>query len=76
MKREFQGESEKVQGFLAEKLARGHALPEGRPVVTVEASVRVLRDSFGRRYEVYESPLLENQPDGVYMLQDGRRLWK
>ncbi|NPA77057.1 MAG: hypothetical protein GXN93_04880 [Candidatus Diapherotrites archaeon] len=46
---------------------------KGQPVLTTDASVRVLTDAFGRRYVVYESPLLEKLPDGVYTLQDGRK---
>ena len=65
-----------LSAYLEEKGVRRERITlylKGGPVLTVEASVRVLTDAFGRRYEVYESPLLEKLPDGVYTLQDGRK---
>lgn len=43
------------------------------PVLTAEASIKVMTDAFNRKYEVYESQLLEKLPDGAYVMQDGRR---
>ena len=65
-----------LSAYLEEKGVRRERITvylKGEPVLTVDASVRVLTDAFGRRYEVYESTLLEKLPDGVYTLQDGRK---
>jgi len=65
-----------LSAYLEEKGVRRERITlylKGEPVLTVEASVRVLTDAFGRMYEVYENTLLEKLPDGVYMLQDGRK---
>ena len=65
-----------LSAYLEEKGVRRERITlylKGEPVLTVDASVRVLTDAFGRRYEVYESPTLEKLPDGVYTLQDGRK---
>jgi len=65
-----------LSAYLEEKGVRRERITlylKGEPVLTVDASVRVLTDAFGRRYEVYESPTLEKLPDGAYTLQDGRK---
>ena len=65
-----------LSAYLEERYVRRERITlylKGEPVVTVNASVRVLTDAFGRKYTVYESSLLEKLPDGVYSLQDGRR---
>ena len=65
-----------LSAYLEEKGIRRERITlylKGEPVLMADASVRMLTDAFGRKYEVYENPLLEKLPDGVYTLQDGRK---